>query len=349
MIIKLQCCMLEGVKMRILAVTNVYPTAQVPSAGIYIEQQIKGLRRIGLDVEVMFVNRLQEGMKVYLGLGKRIRSEIERLQPDIVHVMYGGIMADQITRAVNDKPTVVTFHGSDLLGEHLSGFLRQLIAGYGVWSSWKAARRANGIVVVSEVLRDALPEDVDRSKVKIIPCGIDLERFKPLNRHVCRERLGWDANRFHVLFYHSNDPVKRPDLAQAAVEAAKRLGINAEMHFLHGVPNSDVPIWINASDVLLLTSLHEGSPTIVKEALACNLPVVSVDVGDVREQIQGIKGCYLALPEPGDLAAKLHLVYAGLNKAVGWGKMQGLSLEHIALRLQELYSELREPSLFFTQ
>lgn len=335
--------------MRILAVTNIYPTAQSPASGIFIEQQIKGLRQIGLDVEVMFVNRLQEGMSVYADLRKRIRLKIVHLQPDIVHVMYGGIMADQVTKAVKDKPTVVTFHGSDLLGEHLSGFLRKLVAGYGVWSSWKAARRANRIVVVSEVLRDALPEDVDRSKVTIIPCGIDLERFKPLNQDVCRERLGWDANCFHVLFCNSDDPVKRPDLAQAAVEATKRLGMNTEIHLLYGVPNNDVPIWINASDVLLLTSLHEGSPTIVKEALACNLPVVSVDVGDVREQIQGIKGCYLSLPEPGDLAAKLHLVYAGLRRTAGRDKMQGLALERVALRLQELYSELMEPALFFTQ
>lgn len=335
--------------MRILAVTNIYPTAQAPASGIFIEQQIKGLRQLSLDVEVLFVNRLQEGMSVYTDLRKRIRAKIAHLQPDIVHAMYGGIMADQVTKAVHDKPTVVTFHGSDLLGEHLSGFLRQCIARYGVWSSWKAARRASRIVVVSQVLRDALPQDVDRSKVKIIPCGIDLERFKPLNRDICRERLGWDANRFHVLFYNSDDPVKRPDLARATVQATQRLGMNAEIHLLYGVPNNDVPIWINASDVLLLTSLHEGSPTIVKEALACNLPVVSVDVGDVREQIQGVKGCYLALPEPGDLAAKLHLVYAGSHSTAGRDKMQGLALERIALRLQELYSELMEPALFCTQ
>lgn len=336
--------------MRIMAVTNMYPTAQVPAAGIFIEQQIKGLRQIGVDVDVIFVNRLQEGMKVYAHLGKRIRAQIEHLQPDIVHVMYGGIMAAQVTKAVHDKPTIVTFHGSDLLGEPLSGWLRKCIAGYGVWSSWKAARHAKGIVVVSEVLRNALPEDVDRSKVKIIPCGIDLERFKPLNQDVCRAQLGWDASHWHVLFSsNAHDPVKRPALAQAAVEAAKRWGIHAEMHLLHGVPNSDVPIWLNASDVLLLTSLHEGSPTIVKEALACNLPIVSVDVGDVREQIQGLKGCYLALPEPGDLAAKLQFVYAGWRRTAGRGKMQGLSLESVALCLQEFYSELMEPALCCTQ
>src|SRR5262249_37900289 len=150
---------------------------------------------------------------------------------------------------------------------------------------------------------------------RIIPCGVDLERFKPLNQYTCREWLGWDASRFHVLFTsNSGNPVKRPGLAGRAVEALNRLGIHAEMHCLSGVPNNEVPVWLNASDVLLLTSLHEGSPTIIKETLACDRPVVSVDVGDVHERIQRVEGCYLALPNPDDLAAKLYLVHAGPHR-----------------------------------
>ncbi len=312
-----------------------------PASGTFVEQQIKGLRQIGLNIDVMFVDRAQRGMGIYLGLRRQIHTRIANFQPDMVHVMYGGVMADQVIRAVNDRPTVVTFHGSDLLGEHLSGLLRKLMAGYGVWASWRAARQAHGIVIVSKILQDTLPEDIDRSKVRIIPCGIDTERFKPFNRDVCRNRLGWNAERFHVLFpTNSGDPVKRPGLARAAVEALNRLGIHAEMHQLQGVANDEVPIWLNASDVLLLTSLQEGSPTIVKEALACDLPMVSVDVGDVRERIQEIEGCYLALPEPGDLAAKLFLVHAGPRRVKGRIKLQELSLERVALRLQDFYTEV---------
>jgi len=114
------------------------------------------------------------------------------------------------------------------------------------------------------------------------------------------------------------------------------------MHELRGVPHLQVPVWLNAADVMLLTSLHEGSPNIIKEALACNVPVVSVDVGDVGEQIQGIEGCHLALPTPDDLAPKLLLVHAALRRVAGRAKMQELSLERIALRLREFYSELLE-------
>jgi glycosyltransferase involved in cell wall biosynthesis len=153
--------------------------------------------------------------------------------------------------------------------------------------------------------------------------------------------LGWNAQRFHVLFPATRgDPVKRPELAHAAARILSYSGIEAEFHVLQDIQHSIVPVWLNASNVVLLTSLHEGSPNVVKEALACDVPVVSVDVGDVRERIEGIAGCYIALPEPGDLAAKLCMVYGGLQRVPGRINVQELSLERVALRLKEFYGEV---------
>jgi glycosyltransferase involved in cell wall biosynthesis len=327
--------------LRILAVTNIYPTHQFPASGTFVERQILSLRQVGVDVDVLFIDRAREGIRVYTGLRQQIRAKVKNFEPDLVHVMYGGVMADLVTRTVDDRPTIVSFCGSDLLGQPLSGSFRKFVAWYGVLASHRAARKSAGIIVKSRNLLNALPDDVDRSKVQVIPNGVDLDRFRPLDQDVCRSRLSWDASRFNILFpAHSGDPLKRPDLAQAAVEAIKRLGISAEMHWLRGIPHSEVPVWINASDVVLLTSSHEGSPNIIKEALACNVPIVSVDVGDVRERIQGIEGCYLALPEPEDLAAKLCLTYAGQRRIAGRVKVQELSLEHIALRLKAFYREV---------
>jgi len=257
--------------------------------------------------------------------------------------MYGGVMADLVTMTVRDRPTVVTFHGSDLLGEQLSGIARRVIAGFGVWSSSRAARRATGIVTVSERLQAELPTDVDRTKIRIIPCGIDLARFRPMDREACRRDLGWRPDRFHVVFpSNSGNPVKRPALARAAVAAAKQLGVPAELHYLRGVPNTDVPLWMNASDVLLLTSLHEGSPTVVKEALACNLPVVSVNVGDVDEQLRGVPGCHVAPADSRELAMRMRTVYATAPDVVAErrARVQHLSIERIAARLQHFYADV---------
>ncbi|HBH81730.1 MAG TPA: hypothetical protein DDY39_18040 [Nitrospira sp.] len=199
-------------------------------------------------------------------------------------------------------------------------------------------------MVKSRNLEQALPATVIRSKVRIIPNGIDLKRFKPIDQADCRNRLGWDPNRFHVLFPANvgGDPRKRLYLAQAAVDKANRSGLNVELHQLRGVSHEAVPIWLNASDVVLLTSLHEGSPNIIKEALACDVSVVSVDVGDVRERIDGIEGCHIALPDPDDLGIKLSLVAANKGRVAGHAKMQALSLEQTALRLGSFYHEVVE-------
>lgn len=325
--------------MKVLAVTNMYPCAERPGNGVFVEQQVKSLLARGMDVRVMFADRRNEGPSVYYRIKEMLEHELAEFTPDVVHVMYGGVMADQVTKLGGLPPTVVTFHGSDLLGENLSGVRRKLIARYGVHCSRKAAQRAKGIIVVARHLLKALGKRVNPEKIQVIPCGIDLERFKPLEQ--CRERLGWQARDFHVLFATSaGDPVKRPELARAAVARLNRKYGCIKFHVLSGTPNNEVPVWLNAADALLLTSRHEGSPTIVKEALGCGLPVVSVPVGDVAERIADIRGCHLAEPEPEDLAQKLDLIYRNRQRLECREKLSSLSLEAVAARLEHFYLDV---------
>lgn len=326
--------------MRVLAVTNMYPSAAMPANGVFIAEQVKGLRAAGVEVQVYFVDRIDKGMSAYASMLGPVREAVRTFCPDILHVMYGGVMADRITRNVNHAPQVVTFHGSDLLGENLSGWMRKWISHYGMVCSRRAARRANGVIVVAHRLKKALPPGL--RNVRVIPCGINLERFRPLNKPECQRRLNWAPGVFHVLFpAHRHNTVKRPGLAKAAVEEFNTRGGTAELHFLEGVANEEVPIWMNASDALLLTSAHEGSPTVVKEALGCGLPVVSVDVGDVAERIEGIEGCHLAAPGPGELASKLKLVQQR-NRPVSAAKaLSGLDLASTASELRKYYEELK--------
>ena len=120
------------------------------------------------------------------------------------------------------------------------------------------------------------------------------------------------------------------------------MGLNAEMHILRGVSHEEVSIWFNASDVVLLTSLQEGSPNVIKEALACNVPIVSVAVGDVPERIDGIDGCHIALPDPHDLGGKLISVRSRGGRIAGRERVLHLSLEQTALKLMHFYHECVE-------
>lgn len=328
-------------RLSILAVTNIFPTEKRPTLGIFVQNQINGLRDIGLDVNVFYVNRTDQGMKAYFTMRKSLMQAVSDFKPALVHVMYGGVMANQVTRSNTGVPSVVTFHGSDLLGENLSGFFRKWISRYGVHCSHRAARRALGVIVVSEKLKNALPPQIPDEKVRVIPCGIDLAQFKPLDRAASRRQLGWDDRAFHVLFASNNgDPVKRPWMASAAIDLAQQAGLQAELHHMRGVLNDQVPVWMNASDALILTSMHEGSPTVVKEALACGLPVVSVDVGDVSERISGIDGCHLVPSEAKAVADKLLLVAKSKSRISANGEISELSIQSVARSLERFYNEV---------
>jgi glycosyltransferase involved in cell wall biosynthesis len=327
--------------LRLVAVTNMYPTVTTPAEGTFVADQVESLRAIGVEVTLMHLTRTARGRGVYRSLAKDSRRLVAHSEPDVVHVMYGGVMADIITRAIADRPVLVSFCGTDLLGGGQTKAATRLRREYGALASRRAARRAAGAIVKSRNLFEALPPDVDRGRVWIVPNGIDLELFRPQDRAACRARLGWEADRRHVLFPSPpGRPEKRFALAQAAVRALAEEGVESDLHPLVDVPHEEVPLWLNAADVVLLTSTHEGSPNAVKEALACNVPIVSVEVGDVRERIDGVEGCHCAAATPPELAAKLAEVLERGERVRGREQVLELSLPTVARRLRAIYEML---------
>ncbi len=326
--------------MKVLAATNMYPSGANPKAGTFIEQQILGLRRIGVHVDVVLVDRANRGASAYGMTRSEVRRAVHERSPDIVHVMYGGVFADLATRSCQGLPVVVSFCGVDLLGAKYGSVFYILRTWIGRRRSIRAARRAHAIIVKSNNLRDGLPSGIDPRIVAVLPNGVDLERFRPLDRLECQEKLGWESGVFHILFSTTDpkDPKKRLRLAERAVDTLNGRGTRAEIHGLHHVPHEEVPVWLNAADVVLMTSrADEGSPNIIKEALACNRPVVSLDVGDVKERIEGIEGCHVAEADPGDLASKLQLVSRGPRAVESRERMGALSIETVARRLVAVY------------
>lgn len=320
------------------AITNMYPTADVPAQGTFVASQVAGLREIGLDVRVLHIQRVEGGRFAYASMFGNVRRFLQREQPDLIHVMYGGPLAFIALAASAGTPSVVSFCGSDLLGEPGQVGWRRGLGRCVVQSSRLAARRADGIVVKSKGLRAALPASVAAERVWIIPNGVDLNRFQPLDQRRCRRELGWRETDFAVLFAGSpSNPTKRFHLASSAVETLRASGVPAKLMVMNEVSNDKVPLWLNAADALLLCSLHEGSPNIVKEALACNRPVVAVDVGDVRERLDGVAGCHIAGANAEALAAKLRLVHGGAGYVDGRTRMWDLSNVRVAERLLEVY------------
>ena len=331
---------MRGATLHALMVTNMYPTPAAPDDGAPVAGELASLRSLGLEIELLHLQREERGRSVYLGLGRRARALVAEIRPDIVLVMYGGVMAQEVARAVRDVPVLITFRGTDILGGKGRNPVHGASRRYGVVASRRAARRAAGIVVKSRNLVDALRRSIDRSRAWVVPDGIDLDCFAPRDKKECRAALEWHPRRKHVLFPGSPlRPEKRFALARAAVALAREQTRDVELHALHGVPHGDVPTWLNAADALLLTSAHEGSPNSVKEALACNVPVVSVDVGDVSERVAGIAGCYISEATPTDIASKL--VRALEHGPVsGRERVAALSLDRVAVKLAEIYAHV---------
>ncbi len=321
--------------MRVLAVTSEWPSPQRPHDVPFLVEQVEHLRAAGVEIEV-FAFRGRANPLRYAAAWLRLRARHQLRSFDLVHAHFGqgGLVALPCP-----VPLVVTFHGSDLEGlprpdgrPTPAGRLLRAI-------SRLVAQRAAKVVVVSEHLRVMLPAGV---VPEVIPCGIDLEAFAPRPMAEARAAFGLPNDSRFVLFAGDPaNPIKRHGLA---ADVVSRLSpeIEAQLITLHGKPHSQVPLYMNACDVLVLTSFHEGSPTVVKEALACGLPIVSVPVGDVVERLHGVPGCRLcrtADPEEISRAVEEVLRVPRLQSA-GREAVAGLSHQAVKTQLLGLYREV---------
>jgi teichuronic acid biosynthesis glycosyltransferase TuaC len=275
---------------RILCVTNMYPSPQRPGSGAFVCQQVEQLRRFGHTVDVIDILGSQSKMN-YLRCTLDVVRMTSAVAYDIVHAHYGYSAYPAMFRL--RAPLVITLHGTDVIGQSIFERL----------STRAVSRFADAVIVVSEELRRRIPGIV-------IPCGVDLGVFKPYDRDKARARLGWPKDKHIVLFpFDPARPEKRYDLARASVERLVQEGVDAELTTVVNVPNGEMPWCYSAADALLLCSDYEGSPTSIKEALACNRPVVATDVGDVGELLNGIAGTRICPQEAGTIARNLREVF----------------------------------------
>ncbi len=321
-----------GQALRVLMVTSEWPSTAAPHAAPFILQQVTFLRRLGVHIEVL---SFRGGGKLsnYLSGWWRVHQALKRNHFDLIHAQWGQSALLALPRK---RPLVVTFRGSDLEGlpgrdgrPTARGRLLRLL------SRW-VATRADQVVAVSARLARHFPE----RSYHVIPSGLDLSRFHPQPQAAARQALALPPGRRLILFAASPDnPIKRYPLAQAAV-ALLPPELAAELIIPPGVPHERMPLYMNACDALLLTSLHEGSPNVVKEALACNLPVVSVDVGDVGPWLARVEGSVLCPDStPETLAHGLATVLGRNSRPESAPSMRELDETRLATRMIAVYQE----------
>src|SRR6056297_1318683 len=241
---------------------------------------------------------------------------------------------------ISGLPQVVSYMGCDVYGDYDSRGRLMPSSIINILSARLLQFFAKRIIVKSENLRHYV--DL-KKKVHVLPNGVNIHQFHPSDKKEARKQLSLDPNGKYVLFMGEKANLRKNYLLLE--QATALAGEVFEVLTPYPVPYSMIHTYLNACDVLALTSFQEGSPNIIKEAMACNTPVVSTDVGDVKWIIGDTEGCYLTSFTPEDVAAKLQeaLLYAReAGKTTGRTRILQLRLDTdtIASKLIAIYEGL---------
>lgn len=284
----------------------------------FVTEQVAALEASEVDCRMFPVKNNR-----YLRHFPELRKVIHAFQPDVLHAHYGlcGLLANLQRRV----PVVTTYHGSDINDpkvRHLSKMAIHLSA-YNVFVSQKSIELAR-----------------PKKNFALIPCGINLADFPVVDKADARRQIGLVLDGRYVLFAGAFDnPIKNASLARAVINLLP----GVHLLDLKGYSRSQVALLMQAVDAMLMTSITEGSPQVVKEAMACGCPIVSVDVGDVKERVKKVEGCFVSdTYKPEELASLL-------DKALSFGMRtdgrnaiihDDLTGEVVASRLKEVYNQM---------
>ena len=276
------------------------------------------------EVESFIIN--DKGIIGYFKNIPKLKKQILIFKPDIIHSHYSfcGIIASLAAKKI---PVVASLMGSDTYQSKLMKLTIRYFANYR-WSK---------TIVKSEDMKIRL----GLNNAVILPNGVDLNLFKPLDKKECRNKLGWDLDKKYILFASNPArPEKNFALAKQIVENLNNDKIILKV--VYDVDHKLMPIYLNAADVLLLTSKWEGSPNIVKEAMACNIPAVVTKVGDIEFLFGNIEGYYYTNPLPDRLAEKINYILDNELKLEGRQRIIDLNLDYesFAEKLIYIYQEL---------
>ena len=286
----------------------------------FILEQSEALEKMGQTVH--FFGIQGHGIWGYVRNYKGLKRIIQDYKPDVIHAHYGlsGLLATLQRRV----PVVTTFHGSDINNPKVLPF------------SKIAMKLSAFTIFVSQKNVDiARPT----KKFALLPCGVNSDNFTEVPIGEARLKLQLEDTKKYVLFAGSfSNRVKNPELAQKAIALLK----NVELIELKGYSREEVNYLMHAVDVALMTSHTEGSPQFVKEVMACGCPLVSVDVGDVKEVTAGVEGCYIVSREAEEIAEKLQIALNFKGRTHGRERIMELGLENrkVAETIVAIYKKI---------
>ena len=300
--------------MRALVVTNMWPTPENPALGRFVLDQVEALRRIdGVAVDVF---SFAPGPRALAGALREVRERHAGERYDVVHAHFG--LSALPALALRGAPVVVTLHGNDLFHPRTRRITR-------------AALPFTALpVAVSRAFAQNLPGAGRTRRVAVLPVGIDLTRFRPLDRATARERLRVPGDEPFLLFPH--DPSRQLKRVDRARELGRRLGVRVRA--LGRTDPEEVPLWHNAANAVVVPSQDEGFGLAVIEASACDVPAFGTPVGIHALALRGIEGSLCAEFDPATWARALEPHLADPDPRVaGRARAELFSADRMAARV----------------
>lgn len=302
-----------------------------------IKNQGESLKKFGIDVDYFTI--VGNGILGYLKNVSALKNYLKKHTFQIIHAHYGlsGIVA-QLAR--NQEKLVVSFMGDDLIGSINKAGKYTLRSNILVLFNKSFIPFYNFIIVKSKQLADILK----CNKVEIIPNGVELKLFFSIDKEIAKKKLNIDINKKLIIFVANPErPEKNYILAQKSISFLNRNDII--LLPVYNVPQYELKYYYSAADLLLLTSFHEGSPNVIKEAMACNCPIVATDVGDIKWIFGNTEGCFITSLDLIDIVKKINLAIefsqikkrtSGRNRLIELG----LNEEVIAKKIINVYQKV---------
>lgn len=310
----------------------------------FVQSQYDSLKAEGLDMVLFPV--VGHGAMAHLKAAWQLRKLVRREKPDVIHAHYSiyGYVAVIACMGIWHKPKIVV----SILGSFPTKGKKWKLVRYCVQHVWDKT------LVKSERTKRQLGLDVP-----VIPNGVNLEIFQLKSIVDCRKSIGFEEGKKYVVWCSNPERIEKNwALAEEGVRVLVNEGISAELVAVYNKTPQEVCTYMNAADCLLLTSWSEGSPNVIKEAMVCNCPIVTTDVGDVTERLKNLDGCYVAITEHPIINQQTQDTYMEenarvvadcLKKALTFGKRtegrkrildDGLTIELTAKKIINWYESL---------
>ncbi len=319
--------------MRVLTVTNMWPSPQRPHWGVFVQSQADSLVAAGIENTVYEIEGWRSTAR-YLQALRELPRIARQAGADLVHAHYG--LSGAAAAGVK-LPLVLSLLGDDLLGRPDADGRSSLKSRALIPLSWYAARRATAVIVKSAEMRRRIARIPE---VTVIPNGVDLDLFVPMPQEAARAALGWRPDGAVLLFAaNPEEPRKNFKLAREVEARMRARSLDVRLEPMYGKPQTAMVQAMNAADLLLLPSYHEGSPNVVKEAMACDLPVLAAPVGDCEERLRDCHPSAVVERTPEAFTEAAAQILALRARSNGRARVASLALPRVAQQVIAVYEQ----------